>query len=37
MKSIKLSTLFYAVLFFSVVIAAAFLFVSFIPSLYRTY
>lgn len=37
MKSIKLSTLLYAVLFFSIVIAAAFLFVSFIPSLYRTY
>lgn len=37
MKSLKLTTVFYAVIFFSVVIAAAFLFVSFIPSLYRTY
>lgn len=37
MKSLKLTTVLYAVIFFSVVIAAAFLIVSFIPSLYRSY
>lgn len=37
MKSIKLSTLFYLVLFFLVVAAISTLFVSFIPSVYRTY